>query len=623
MNESEAKNKLLDEILGKDEFALTANCKLNSIMSSYCTEENTDFALSLIGDWGCGKTYYIKNELKNLIQKKTDLRFIYISLNGVSNFAEIKKRIIIKAICSSSEEEYNDMEGLLDCAASFPYLDKFIEPVIKLKEFSEEKIAKCMDYKKLFIVFDDKERVSPEANIVDILGQIYENYIIKGAKVLFVLNEEKIEEQGYHSTKEKFIQRILSYKPDFLPQVKNFIRNQYHPDTIKKYFSPNMDLILNSFAKLEKHNLRTIKFILNNYIIVIDNIEESLISKCSEFLFKNIMILSNEFKEGEISIKNIEDRAELNTRYNSWLTPKEKAEDEKTYADKFYEKYNKKLDLGFIYVDSIFKFILTGYLDVENLQSKLEMLFDDKGKKERNLIGEFSHFQELEEEELKSKFNELITLIEKGTFFINELPHLYSMIRFIDNHNYFSTKEYDYRNIFLEKAFKNAPEGFSLMHISGMTNFLFEGRENDELLSKINSKVEDFKNKKQNEDNKKEIEDFLKKLNDDYNYSDAPLGMEMNLLNKVVDADCCTKFIELSNKGIRNIETIIHIHILRVVNAGEHNYEQKKNTLEQIAITIESEIESKKIKGMKEKRLKELVVMLKKALKHLENTRKC
>lgn len=48
----------------------------NEIISNYISKDS-DFAIQIDGPWGCGKTYYIQNELLNVIQN-TNKRPVYI-----------------------------------------------------------------------------------------------------------------------------------------------------------------------------------------------------------------------------------------------------------------------------------------------------------------------------------------------------------------------------------------------------------------------------------------------------------------------------------------------------------------------------------------------------------------
>ena len=42
--------------------------ELNDIIKDYLQAKETDYAIMITGDWGCGKTYYLNHELKDFVQ---------------------------------------------------------------------------------------------------------------------------------------------------------------------------------------------------------------------------------------------------------------------------------------------------------------------------------------------------------------------------------------------------------------------------------------------------------------------------------------------------------------------------------------------------------------------------
>ena len=59
-------------------------------LNYYIELENPQYAVLLIGNWGCGKTYFIKDLIKQWIEpdeseEKLTLKPIYVSLNGIAD----------------------------------------------------------------------------------------------------------------------------------------------------------------------------------------------------------------------------------------------------------------------------------------------------------------------------------------------------------------------------------------------------------------------------------------------------------------------------------------------------------------------------------------------------------
>ena len=44
--------------------------KLNEIVNQYIEAKDTDYALMINGKWGCGKTYYLEHEFKDIVEQK-------------------------------------------------------------------------------------------------------------------------------------------------------------------------------------------------------------------------------------------------------------------------------------------------------------------------------------------------------------------------------------------------------------------------------------------------------------------------------------------------------------------------------------------------------------------------
>ena len=97
------------------------------IRDSYIETECTDYAIMINGEWGCGKSYYVKNELKQLVetiryehqpnegiakvkdffsgllsqkkyrglQKNTKYQLVRVSLYGVSSPIDFYQRVFV------------------------------------------------------------------------------------------------------------------------------------------------------------------------------------------------------------------------------------------------------------------------------------------------------------------------------------------------------------------------------------------------------------------------------------------------------------------------------------------------------------------------------------------------
>jgi len=65
--------------------------KIIEELKEYCEQEKPIGALLLTGEWGCGKTHLIKNELNNELKDSHIL--IIVSLFGMNSVEDIKTDI--------------------------------------------------------------------------------------------------------------------------------------------------------------------------------------------------------------------------------------------------------------------------------------------------------------------------------------------------------------------------------------------------------------------------------------------------------------------------------------------------------------------------------------------------
>ena len=74
------------------------NDELNQYILHYLTEDKTNTAIMLTGDWGTGKSHYIQNTLKPYLEKEENgnHQCIVVSLYGIKSTVEISKAIYLE-----------------------------------------------------------------------------------------------------------------------------------------------------------------------------------------------------------------------------------------------------------------------------------------------------------------------------------------------------------------------------------------------------------------------------------------------------------------------------------------------------------------------------------------------
>ena len=226
------------------------------------------------GDWGVGKTEFIKQYVK----EKDN---VYVSLFGIKDIESIKINIYMQLnkILGFLKNVNKKIEGvnfgISIGSMSVPY---FETDIVK-------KLEKKTKKNKLIIVIDDLERKSTNIPMEEILGLIEELNGIKGIYVIVISNEKEIgrtdkqDKEIYDSFKEKIIQKTFNVTGYSMQARKNIINNVLQKiDNI----DDKEDLLVYIENFLNKHtvlNLRTIEKSMNYMRFVLLNIDVSKLKK--------------------------------------------------------------------------------------------------------------------------------------------------------------------------------------------------------------------------------------------------------------------------------------------------------------------------------------------------------
>lgn len=218
------------------------------------------------GDWGIGKTYFLKNKFLD------DKDYIYVSLFGTNSIESFKTEIYSKfnkfigKIKDITKRTEGNSIGLGPISLPITYWETDINKVINKKTKNKE----------ITIIVDDLERKSREINIEDILGTIESMSEIKNVNIILVANEEKItEKEMFLNFKEKVIQKtynVHKYSKDAPKEVTNYLLNN-----VKEKTNINIEDIKNTILEVfELHpvnNLRTLKKGINFVKLIVQYID--------------------------------------------------------------------------------------------------------------------------------------------------------------------------------------------------------------------------------------------------------------------------------------------------------------------------------------------------------------
>ena len=249
---------------------------IKGVVKEYLDKEHTDYAIMIDGVWGCGKSFFVENDLACSIRSidcpyieptKKYIPIVY-SLYGAESAEKIlldirreialstlepdnkKKKTFHKSHPSKTESVISTLMGGF---ADFWGVDsKRLLPLFNLINIP----------KNIVLIFDDLERSKMSAK--EVLGVVNQFAERDRIKVIVICNETK-ESDEYKQFKEKTIRYTLHYSPSteekFDSIVKEWFKNR--SSSYQSFLVSHKTLILDIFRLGECTNLRTLIFVID------------------------------------------------------------------------------------------------------------------------------------------------------------------------------------------------------------------------------------------------------------------------------------------------------------------------------------------------------------------------
>lgn len=186
-------------------------------LKDYCDINNPVGALMISGEWGCGKTYLIKN--KFIPSVKDIYVFVSVSLFGIDSLDKLRVEVKKKWLEKASEFDRLNETKVSKFTDSFKKIFGTIKDILPENwQKKGEVVSSIMDLinfvpisnkmfgKKVILVFDDLERSN--ISCTDLLGCINDYCENQNFNTIIIANEEKIGERSegklsYGKIKEK------------------------------------------------------------------------------------------------------------------------------------------------------------------------------------------------------------------------------------------------------------------------------------------------------------------------------------------------------------------------------------------------------------------------------------
>lgn len=244
--------------------------EMNSFILNYLKNDITGRAIMLTGEWGSGKSYYVKTKLKSFLEDKDNGKYkcVVVSLYGLSDTSEISKAIYteLRSFKFKKKHEVLTTAGVAASVVPKTVFNAMTSRVgYDIGQVSDKQMQKVYDsinLNKKLLVLEDIERT--QIDIIELLGYINNMCENDGVKVLLVTNESELlhfhieekKKQEYGIEKTEYIKVYSEDAQKYLKAKEKTISDtlQFHAD-----FQETIDSIIDKF---ENNDLSSFKGVL-------------------------------------------------------------------------------------------------------------------------------------------------------------------------------------------------------------------------------------------------------------------------------------------------------------------------------------------------------------------------
>jgi len=290
------------------------NSHVEKYLDYYCNLPHPPgFTILLKGQWGCGKTWFIKKyyeklnqtKEKNILYQSVPIvwrkfckwirrkpqqiykgnRCLYISLNGLNSIADIDESIYQQLHPFWSSEQVKAvgiviktlLKGSLKIDLTNDGKDRAIWNIQIPDIPNNFEYSELKNVDKRVLIFDDLERC--KIDLSNLLGYINSFVEHQGLKVILIANEDELQENAnYKSIKEKLIGKTFNISFDLEGSLKYLI-DKLNNTYVTKFLFDNTDLIQDLYQQAEYKNLRTLKLVVLDFEKIFDAFDDHLQEK--------------------------------------------------------------------------------------------------------------------------------------------------------------------------------------------------------------------------------------------------------------------------------------------------------------------------------------------------------
>lgn len=543
-----------------------SNQKYISILDEYINSAFTGLALLIRGDWGSGKTHFIKNTWRpHLENAYGDKSLLYISLNGISSPTDIYHRMFSNYLSDKKWKyySYGAIETIGKLSASyFGFGDKI--GINKLRKALIDGGYPNLNDK--ILCFDDLERIDTgKTSYKELFGFINTEFLEhKGIKIIFIANVDEIEGLDYPTFREKYIYKDILFIPD-MHEVFDTIAISYNDEKdFYKYLISQGEVILAILNKIKGQNIRTLKYFIDSYFIIYkscpldttiqDKFKVLLFTLCCSYLYK-----SGEFDSSESAQKIlVKDSVEIIFMQMQKFDSKgEESGKESKKIDTFNKFFGEYIN-EYAYFQSILLYITDGYLDKDLLQHELTSQSSTNKPEHIEELDRLGAFETLTEEKFINSIHKVIDHLKAGNYDVYVLPQIENLLLHIKNKGLIS----DDIEAILEESLNLAITNFEydFLAVDNFKTSHFGDKRKprliyDKILIKIDQIASDTK--------KSDIDEFFKRVfnSEGKQFSIEPKYVEEPIFLIKNPSEILTLIKDAENESIKRFNVFLHSHI--------------------------------------------------------------
>lgn len=169
------------------------NEHIKEFLRDYAKLNSPEYAVLIRGEWGAGKTWFVK-EVFNLDNK--DKKTLYVSVNGMSSIKDIENDFLTQLHPLLNHKNMRRagrfLAGTLKATLKIDLNNDGVSDGTANINLPNEKLLESLNLSDdALLIFDDLERCSiPIPNLLGYINQFVEH---EGLKVILIANEEEID----------------------------------------------------------------------------------------------------------------------------------------------------------------------------------------------------------------------------------------------------------------------------------------------------------------------------------------------------------------------------------------------------------------------------------------------